>query len=74
MKTTREQLNTDLLINLNSAMAINNTLILASATISRADKRAVEAGIADLAYACGKLSDKSRILDKQENIDEQLPR
>ena len=62
----REQLNTDLLINLNVCMNINNMLLLTTAKISREDKEAVEKVINESIDKNNSLSDKSRELDEKE--------
>lgn len=64
---TREQLNTDLLININVAMSINNMLLLTTAKVSMADKKGIEAALQESMDSNNRLSDKSRLLDKQES-------
>lgn len=64
---TREQLNTDLLINLNVALSLNNLLLLDIAKMPLKDGKIVVEKLEALAETNQGLRDKSVELDKREN-------
>ena len=63
---SREQLNTDLLINLNKAMGINNSLLLMSIEIDKDERLVVENALKQLSNSISKQSNKAKKLDKEE--------
>lgn len=64
---TREQINTDLLINLLVSNQINNLLLLSAAKLDRKASAAMKTVIDDLSDKANSLSEKSKLLDEEEN-------
>ena len=63
----REQLNTGILLNILSAMNVNNILVVESLKLSRSDKTKLMETVNELIDKSHKLSDRSRELDNLEN-------
>lgn len=62
----RQQLNSDLLINLLVSMNMNNLLLLNNARFDRADKTAAKEAIDQMIDKTNKLTAASKIIDAEE--------
>ncbi len=67
---TREQLNTDLMINMLTSLNINNLLLLNNSKFNRAEMKATKDAIDVMIEKTQTLSDKSTELDDLENQDD----
>lgn len=64
---TREQLNTDLLLNLNANLLVNNILLLAGSRLPREEERVCKQRINEMSDILAKNKEDSIALDKEDS-------